>query len=140
MAGSVAYQIYTKLKDKNISPVVGYIMLPVLVGIVLFYEQLNLFNGQMKNLIFFSVVFMFLPFLFVAFKNSKIDRTIGELSFSLYISHHLVVSAFHNYFFSHPHYLYLYGYTVVFCSLMIAFLLQNTLVKYIETYRLKRFS
>jgi peptidoglycan/LPS O-acetylase OafA/YrhL len=140
MTGSVAYQIYTKLKDKNISPVIGYIMLPVLVGIVLFYEQLNLFNGQMKNSIFFSVVFMFLPFLFVAFKNSKIDRTIGELSFSLYISHHLIVSAFHNYFFSHPHYLYLYGYTVVFCSLMMAFLLQSTLVKYIETYRLKRFS
>lgn len=140
MAGSVAYQIYTKLKDKNISPVIGYIMLPVLVGIVLFYEQLNLFNGQMKNSIFFSVVFMFLPFLFVAFKNSKIDRTIGELSFSLYISHHLIVSAFHNYFFSHPHYLYLYGYTVVFCSLMMAFLLQSTFVKYIETYRLKRFS
>ena len=140
IAGSVAFQIYTKLKDKNISPVIGYIMLPLLVGIVLFYEQLNLFNGQMKNSIFFIVVFMFLPFLFIAFKNSKIDRTIGELSFSLYISHHLIVSAFHNYFFSHPYYLYLYGYTVVFCSLMIAFLLQSTLVKYIETYRLKRFS
>jgi len=140
MAGSVAYQTYIKLKDKKIPSGIGCVMLLVLVGLVLFYDQLPLCNSQVKNSIFFSIVFVFLPFLFVAFKNSKMDRTIGELSFSLYISHHLIVSAFHNYFFSHPHYLYLYGYTVVFCSLMIAFLLQNTIVKYIETYRLKRFS
>ena len=95
---------------------------------------------NLKNSLFYGFLLLSLPFIFYSFKNNKIDRYIGELSFSLYISHHLILSVLRGWFFEQPGIIFYYGYTVVLCSLMLAFLLQITFVKAIERYRAKRFS
>lgn len=139
MAGSVAYAFYKYIEKKSIPSYIGYGMMCVLVLLVFGYEYITI-RDQLKNSVFYILVLLSIPFIFLAFKDNKLDREIGELSFSLYISHHLMVSVFRSYFFSNPHYIYLYGYTIVFSSLIIAFLLQKTMIKYIEAYRLKLFS
>lgn len=139
MAGSLAYFFYKYIQKKSIPSYIGYVMMCLLVLLILGYEYITI-SDQLKNSMFYILVLLSIPFIFLTFKDNKLDREIGELSFSLYVSHHLMVSVFRGYFFSNPHNIYLYGYTVVFSSLITAFLLQKTIIKYIESYRLKLFS
>lgn len=139
MAGSLAYSFYKYIQHKTISPIVGYSMLAGCVLGVFMYKEIQI-QDNLKNYLFYGLILISIPFIFLAFKDNKVDRYIGELSFSLYISHHLMVSVFRTYFFSHPHYLFFYGYTVVFSSLILAFILQTTVIKKIEAYRVKIFS
>jgi peptidoglycan/LPS O-acetylase OafA/YrhL len=139
MAGSLAYAFYKYIEKKSIPSYIGYYLMCSLIVLVFFYELITI-KDQLKNSLFYLLVLGSIPFIFLSFKDNKLDRYIGELSFSLYISHHLMVSVFRGYFFSNPHNMYLYGYTVVFSSLIIAFLLQKTIIKYIESYRIKLFS
>jgi peptidoglycan/LPS O-acetylase OafA/YrhL len=139
LAGSLAYKYYKHIEDKSVSTLLGKALLAICVLGVFFIDELKM-EENWRNSLFYVVLVCSLPFLFHAFKNSRIDRYIGELSFSLYICHHLVVSLCRGWFFSHPPYIVFYGYTVVLSSLMLAFLLQITAVKAIEQYRKKRFS
>ena len=139
IAGSLAYYFYKHIQHKVISPYLGYLLLCVCVLGVFIVDEIKI-DENLRNSLFYIFILCSLPYLFVSFKNNPIDRYIGELSFSLYISHHLVVSVFRAYFFSNPQYMYFYGYTVVLCSLILAFLLQTTVIKAVEKYRVKRFS
>lgn len=139
MVGSLAYSLYKKIEHSTISKNIGFVLLALCVLGVLFINEIQI-EENLRNSLFYILIACSLPFMFISFKNNRYDRYIGELSFSLYISHHLMVSVFHDYFFKHTSYLYLYGYTVVLSSLILAFVLQITVIKYIETYRTKRFS
>ena len=136
MAGSLAYKIYKIIPtNKNLS-YVGYGLLSICILVVFLFEYIHL-KDQVKASLFYCLIFISIPFIFLVFMHKPWDRIIGEYSFSLYISHHLIVSLFRNYFFAHPSYLYLYGYVVVFSSLIIAWMLQITLIKVIEFKRQK---
>jgi peptidoglycan/LPS O-acetylase OafA/YrhL len=139
MAGSLAYVFYKYIQYKVIPRIFGYSMLLGCIIGVLIFEEIPL-DENLKNNLFYGLVLIAIPFIFLAFKDNKADRYIGELSFSLYISHHLIISILRPYFFSHPPFIYFYGYTVVLCSLIVAFLLQTTIIKAIATYRIKIFS
>lgn len=139
LAGSLAYYFYKYLQQKPVANIYGYILLFISVCGIFIYDKINLAD-QPKNSIYYAFILGSIPFIFLAFKDSKMDRYIGELSFSLYISHHLMVSVFRVWFFANPQYLYLYGYTVVLSSLIMAVLLQILVIKNIEIYRKKRFS
>lgn len=139
MAGSVAYAFYKHIQYKKVSPLIGYSMLLVSIVCIFLYKEIQLPENFKIN-VFYGLILISIPFVFLAFKDNKADRYIGELSFSLYISHHLMVSVFRPYFFSHTHYLSLYGYTVVFSSLIMAIILQTTIIKKFEAYRMKLFS
>ncbi|MCD6017246.1 MAG: acyltransferase family protein [Bacteroidetes bacterium] len=139
IAGSIAYRFYKYLQQKPVANIYGYALLIVSVCGIFVYDEIKL-PDEPKNSIYYLFILGSIPFIFLAFKDNKMDRYIGELSFSVYISHHLMVSIFRGYFFSNPQYLYLYGYTVVFSSLILAFLLQILVIRKIEIYRQKRFS
>jgi peptidoglycan/LPS O-acetylase OafA/YrhL len=139
VAGSVAYRFYKRIEYKVISPAIGYILLLLCICGVLFIHEIKM-DENLRSSLFYLFVLCAIPYLFATFKNHRIDRYIGELSFSLYIGHHVVVSICRSYFFANPQYMLFYGYTVVFCSLIIAIILQSTIVKSLEKYRAKRFS
>ncbi len=139
MAGSLAYRFYKLIQVKHIPNILGYVLLFMIAVGIFMYDMIHLRDG-LKNSLYYIFILSSLPFIFLSFKDNKTDRYIGELSFSLYISHHIMVSVFRAYFFAHPSYLYLYGYTVVFSSLVMAFILQSTIIRRVEVYRLKRFS
>lgn len=139
IAGSLGYTFYKYIQYIAIPQLVGYSLLIVCIITIFMFEEIPL-EENFKNSLFYVFVLIAIPFIFLAFKNNKTDRYIGELSFSLYISHHLMVSIFRPYFFANPHYISFYGYTVVLSSLSVAFVLQTTIMKNIETYRKKIFS
>jgi peptidoglycan/LPS O-acetylase OafA/YrhL len=139
MVGSLSYAFYKYIEHNLMSSIIGYLLLSVCIFCVSFIDEIKM-NDELKNTLFYLLLWCSIPFIFKAFKDKKWDRQIGELSFSLYICHHLFVSLWRGYFFENPIYIPYYGYTVVLCSLMMAFVLQNTIVNTIEKYRAKRFS
>lgn len=139
MLGSIAYQSYLYLQNKVVSPKIGYFLLALCLVGVFSISELGM-NQELKKVIFYSLIFGSIPFIFLAFKNNSIDRYIGELSFSLYISHHLIVSLYHSFFYAHFHLLSYYGYSVVITSLILAVIFQKVIIKPLELARIKRFS
>lgn len=139
IAGSLAYRVYKLIQLKNIPNFIGHVLLFMIVAGIFMYDEIHIKEG-LKNSLYYIFILSSLPLIFLAFKDNKTDRYIGELSFSLYISHHIMVSLFRAYFFAHPSSLYLYGYTVVLSSLVLAFMIQSIIIKRVEMYRLKRFS
>lgn len=139
LTGSLGYRFYKFIQDKQFPNIIGYSLLSICIIAVLLYTEIQL-KDFYKNSLLYIFIACSLPFIFLAFKNNKTDRYIGELSFSLYICHHIMVSVFRAYFFGHPQFLWFYGYMVIFSSLMFAFLLQTTIIKRVQAYRLKRFS
>ena len=139
MLGSVAYQIYQQLKNKPISPSIGYVLLVCCIVGVFTVDEIPL-PVNFKNSLFYFLIFCSVPFIFKALKDNKIDRYIGELSFSIYISHHLIVSIFRMFFYNHIHWISYYGYSVVLASLVLAIVFQKTIIKPLELMRIKRFS
>jgi peptidoglycan/LPS O-acetylase OafA/YrhL len=139
MAGSLAYRYYKYIQLKNVSSFIGKLLLVICLLGIFFVDELKM-DENWRNSLFYIFVLISLPYIFISFKDNRMDRYIGELSFSLYICHHMVVSVFRGWFFSHTQYIQFYGYAVVLCSLMLAFLLQSTIIKRIEHYRAKRFS
>ncbi len=139
MLGSIAYQCYSYFKNKPISPNIGYALLALCIVGIFCIDELAM-NDNIKKALFYCLIFVSIPFIFLAFKNSATDRYIGELSFSLYISHHLIVSLFRAFFYSHHGWMNYYGYTVVIASLLVAIVFQKLIIKPLEVRRLKRIS
>lgn len=139
LAGSVAYQFYKRNWLLNSSKYMGYTLLMISILGILFIEEIPIMDS-IKYSIFFVIISLSMPYIFSAFKNSKIDRAIGELSFTLYISHHLVVSILRAYFFKHTQWMSYYGYATLLTSIILACILQFVIVSRIEAFRQKRFS
>ena len=139
LAGSLAYRYYKTLQLKQIPHGVGYTLLILLVILIAGFDEIVM-NETLKNYTFYAVFLVSLPFLFYTFKNNKIDRYIGELSFSIYIIHHLVVNVLRSFFFSNTEYMCYYGYTVILISVLLALMMQRWLIDPLDRYRQKRFS
>ncbi len=139
LAGSVAYYFYKKYEYKVADfRRVGIFLLFTLTTAVIFYNEIEI-DETIKSYSFYFLLTLSIPFIFNAVKNSAFDRYIGELSFSLYIVHHIVVSVMRGWFFSHINYISYYGYAVLTASIIIAIFLQRVLIRRIEVYRHKRF-
>lgn len=139
LAGSVAYRYYKHIQFKSIPKFLGNILLWINVLIVFLYSEIT-FNDTYKLILFYLFLIVSLPFIFKTFKDDFRDRYIGELSFSIYIGHHLLVSLFHSYFFSHPLLLKYYGYTILGLSILLALIIHQYIFKPIEKYRARKFS
>ena len=88
LSGILMYRIYQYLKTKDFHKFSIYSF--IFYFSFLFYYQF-LPHERTKQIILFLFSFIFIPFIFNLFKNNKIDRFIGELSFPVYISHFLII-------------------------------------------------
>lgn len=87
--GTVAYRVYTSVKEKVLSPfILPGSLLVVIVGIIVF----PFISGQFKELLYFGFFAALLPFMFMSTNQMKWDTAIGELSYPVYISHLFVQS------------------------------------------------
>lgn len=89
LLGSLSYRISSlylnKISDK-IKNNLGYILVILNVMFISFYESVGInFNVY---IVLFSIT---IPFIFIAFKTSKLDRDIGELSYPVYILHYPIL-------------------------------------------------
>jgi len=94
LAGSLAYKLYCRIRTKTLS---SGMLLP---GMALFfltclgYQFAPAWGGGgivIKQWIFYVLVWVAIPWLFAASKDSRTDRYLGELSYPLYIVHFLAV-------------------------------------------------
>jgi peptidoglycan/LPS O-acetylase OafA/YrhL len=101
LSGHFGFLIYNKIKDYPLSKYIGIggiaFFIAYLIYKVFIYEQvfLNFFGPDVRSLkakIYFLAIALFIPFLFLVTKDSKTDRFLGNLSYSLYISHILVIN------------------------------------------------
>lgn len=139
IAGSIAYKVYKHIEFKVVPKHIGSGLLLICLTMLFVFDEIHI-KDEIKNTFFYLFCLSSLPFIFMTFKNSPIDRYIGELSFSIYISHLVLVSLFRGYFFSRPALIPYYGYTVLVCSLLLAMILQHTFINKIESYRHKKIS
>ena len=139
LAGSLAYRYYKILEYRQIRPLAGYTLLGILVILITVFNEIAI-EETIKSYLFYVIFLGSLPYIFNSFKNNKADRYIGELSFSIYITHHLIVFLLRSFFFSHTKYMNYYGYSVILISVALAFVMQKWLVDPLDKYRQKRFS
>ena len=132
LAGILMYRIYQYIKTKDFKKISIYIFF-FYFSYLIYYQFLP--HERTKQIILFFFSFIFIPLIFNLFKNSKIDRFIGELSFPVYICHFLIIDIF-THFTSLPH--QFLGLTVAIISIIFSILLSKFIIKPIDHYRQSR--
>ncbi len=89
MLGIICYHFYNKIRYMKFDLWILYVLLSAFILNILLYEQYYI---PFKKQLFFTSLFISIPFIFKLTINSKIDRTIGDLSYPIYISHILIIS------------------------------------------------
>ncbi len=142
MAGSLAYQAYVYLKEKNISQHFNVLLWSLVVVGIVFYPHINFVVESQFRWYFYVFFWLSLPFIFLLTRKSRIDRLIGELSYPIYISHHFIMFLWRKYFFSpaHSHNMPWFGIACVISTLIFAWVLYAGVVVPIEKIRQKRLS
>jgi peptidoglycan/LPS O-acetylase OafA/YrhL len=132
LIGSLSYRIsslYLDRIDHKLKVNLGYIMLILNVIFIIFNERLNI--GFSIFVVLFSIT---IPFIFIAFKESKLDRDIGELSYPVYILHYpmLAVASKLCIFFSID---YLRSEVTMLITVVISFVFIRLLMDPLDEYR-----
>ncbi|WP_379967854.1 acyltransferase family protein [Epilithonimonas sp. UC225_85] len=132
LLGIIAYHIYNKIKEKDISPAILNSIWISVIAITFLYSFINI---EFKEIYYCILFFTALPFIFILTKRNKIDTYIGELSYPIYISHWLVVIVIN--YFKIP-YLESSGVVVVSITIIFSILLNEFIAKKVEKIRQKR--
>lgn len=139
LAGSIAYRSFKSIEKRPIPKYFGTMLLVICILLIFIYDNITI-KDEVKSAVFYCICLISLPFIFREYMHHKMDRYIGELSFSIYISHHVIVSLMRGYFFSKPELIPYYGYSVVIASLLLAIVFQHTIISRIEVYRHQKIS
>ncbi|MFN5183280.1 MAG: acyltransferase family protein [Bacteroidota bacterium] len=135
-AGTLAFQLYNMIDKLKYSKVLGFIMLITVVIIILLYNKIPL-GESFKSWGFYLLFSLMLPFIFCFSKNSKIDRLIGELSYPIYLIHHLIMFLLRQYFWSHTENMKWFGISTVILSLFAGVFFYLYVTAPIERYRFR---
>lgn len=131
LLGIFSYKISKYGKINLLNPIFNKLIFTSIIIVIIFFDKI-MFN--FKNQLFFILFFISIPFIFELSKKSKIDRYIGDLSYTLYISHLFIITIVNklNSVFINK------GITVILLSLIISITLKYFLSDKIEKYRQKR--
>jgi peptidoglycan/LPS O-acetylase OafA/YrhL len=92
LLGNLSYRIYRRLRQTNYLQRAGrraYVPIGLVMLVTLVYQWISL---PYKNVFYYALVFVLVPFIFLKTKSLRRDGAIGELSYPVYISHILVIS------------------------------------------------
>src|SRR5690606_17569551 len=132
LLGIIAYHIYKWLEKLNFK----VLHLKLIYAFVLIFTLLYAFLPiYFKSEIYFFIVFISLPFIFMLSKNWKTDRYIGELSYPIYICHILILMVVGYLDFSTESNI---GFAVLAITILFSMLLNEFIAKKIERLRQRR--
>jgi peptidoglycan/LPS O-acetylase OafA/YrhL len=137
LMGTLSYSLYANALRLKPNKIYGHIALVVLMLFTAVYHYLG--TRQLISYAYLLTVSVSLPFIFIAFKESKIDRYIGELSYPFYLSHWQIVELSR---FEMVKYNLSHGLMVVISFLLtivVSCVLVNTVGRKIESIRIFRF-
>lgn len=132
VAGIIMYRSYRyfKLKSFKFLSIYSFVFY---LSFLISYQFLP--HERTKQIILFLFSFIFIPIIFNLFKNNKIDRFIGELSFPVYISHFLIIDILTH--FTNLNHQYL-GITTTIISIIFSIFLLKLVIKPIDRIRQSR--
>lgn len=87
MLGAMSYTFYNcveKIGNDKLIQSLGKICATFLLAFMLYFPHISA-TYEFKKGIFFTILFISIPFIFYTTKNFKFDRFIGELSYPLYL-------------------------------------------------------
>lgn len=128
--GILSYRLYFHLKKYF---TVSFRFAPYFFAlIILFYNKITIpFFNNFKELIFYTIFILLLPYFFHVTKSNKFDRSIGELSYPIYISHILIIQIIN---FSSIHFLSnnIKSLVIISTTIAISFLLNKFIAQSFE--------
>lgn len=86
LIGTLGYKVYRFLKTKNITRTMNIGMLLLMVGFTICFQYVPI-EKEGKEWIYYSLIAITTPFLFLFTKNNKLDYLIGELTYPVYMCH-----------------------------------------------------
>jgi peptidoglycan/LPS O-acetylase OafA/YrhL len=134
----IIYRIYKKIENSEailkMPKKTLKILLILILTVSIVFDRIPVYF-YLKYCLYFILVFISLPFIFILTKKWKWDRYIGELSYPIYISHMLVLGTINA--------IKLpviggIGFEVAICTIAFAILLNEFVAKKIERIRQKR--
>lgn len=136
LMGNVSYRIYEKfkhLKDK----LYNYIIYGLVLMFIVFYNQIPesiVSSVESKQLLFYVLFMLSIPFIFIITKNSNVDKQLGELSYPVYISHVMISQFLQKYIAINPY----FGPLVIALSIIFSLVINRFIISPIDIYRQKR--
>ena len=136
LLGYISYYILRKVKLPEINAIGNGVYIGLLILTILFYTKIpdyyiSYIPFGIKQITLTLIFTLTLPFLFLSTEKNKLDRTIGELSYPIYISHMFIFML-----------LGMYGYTssvwILAITIVFSYLINLTINNRIETYRQNR--
>jgi peptidoglycan/LPS O-acetylase OafA/YrhL len=90
MAGALSYRIYAATKQIRIPPWVLWTVFILFTSLTLGYDLIHS-DYRTKQIIYYVLLVVLMPFIFRLTKNFKWDRWIAEISFPVFLLHFLFV-------------------------------------------------
>jgi peptidoglycan/LPS O-acetylase OafA/YrhL len=142
LLGTLSYRLYLLLNDKNLLNNINSIVVSSVIFILTFcYPWLPQYNSlpyffNNAQLILYPAVILGLPFLFHISKRSKIDNSIGEYSYPIYLCHAIIASFFSHLFDLEKSNLDII--LIIFLSIFLSFIGITFIQKRVDNYRRNR--
>jgi len=127
LLGILSHRVYLIIKNNNYNPRLGLYFLCLTVGYLISYQYINLVYIN-KEISFYVICVVSFPYVFNYFKDSSIDRKVGDYSFPVYISHGIVLKLMYGMFFdkyinnSNLSAIFGFGCTMIFSFFIIRYL------------------
>ena len=135
LLGILSYKIYKKYENSKIPLNIKIIIPVVLLSYIILFQYIPV-EFYIKQWFLYLVMIFAIPFLFIITKSMKLDRELGELSYPVYISHILIISALSLFFTGEkPKYFCLLA--IIF-SIAFSVLIIKLLINPIEKFRQAR--
>ncbi len=139
LLGYISYRIYLKLKNTQPPNFVGILTLIFLLLFTVSYTYIphirfTYLPFSINEIFYFTFIVLSIPMLFNTFRNYKIDNTIGELSYPVYISHLTVIDVCR----SIPFLIFKSGWFMVSITIIVAYTLNKMVALPLEKFRQSR--
>lgn len=134
MLGSAGYFLYRKIKTHS-RVYLNWSALLIILLITIFYSQLQeIINSTLLDAVTILLYSIGVPLVFILSKSWKKDRFIGELSYSIYLVHMLIIYLVHLSGFSR---VFVFGFNEIVIILTIAscVLIQKLFIERVEKFR-----
>jgi peptidoglycan/LPS O-acetylase OafA/YrhL len=118
MAGCISYRLFNVIRNKNIPVLLALSLFGVYAVLVIGYNWM-IPEGLIKETLLFVCTVLIIPIAFGISVKTKMDRYLGELSYSIYISQALIITLLAS---NHIPKLFSKGFTAILLCILFAIL------------------
>jgi peptidoglycan/LPS O-acetylase OafA/YrhL len=136
LLGCISYKLYVAIKDAPSKKNVNIFVLVFIITFTTLYFYIPTFRINhtpftLNEIVYFAVVVLSIPVLFIWLKNNRLDSKIGELSYPIYISHILIIVLSNLILINFLK----EGWVIAIGSILLSVILVRFIIKPIERYR-----